>query len=304
MHGLVRAQFGTISRAQLLDAGIGPNAITARVRRGDLVRLHRGVYAFGHDRLRPEGHRMAAVLAAGPGAVLADHAAAAAWDLRTDGRSVIDVIVPGARGRRLPGLCVHQRRLEPSDVRLVDGMPVTSATRTVADLAAVLRPRALDNLLARCIAVDLWDQAAAERLLPRGRGQSGTRALRRALGDRVGGEERSRSGMERRALRLIARAALPVPDVNVWLPSLQVEVDLLWSRERLAVELDTRVFHDSATAFEADRRKTFLLEHEGYRVLRVTDTQLREEPEWVLNAIRRRLTEPVRSAPQDGEQIA
>ncbi len=39
--------------------------------------LHRGVYAVGHRRLRREGFWLAAVLAAGPGALLSHREAAA-----------------------------------------------------------------------------------------------------------------------------------------------------------------------------------------------------------------------------------
>jgi hypothetical protein len=43
--------------------------------------VHRGVYAVGGAVLRPEGHRLAAVLACGPGAVLSHRSAASQWGL-------------------------------------------------------------------------------------------------------------------------------------------------------------------------------------------------------------------------------
>ena len=50
--------------------------------RGRLHRIHRGVYAVGHPVLTVDGRRMAAVLAAGPGAVLSHASAAALWEIR------------------------------------------------------------------------------------------------------------------------------------------------------------------------------------------------------------------------------
>jgi len=60
-------QHGVLSRTQLLDLGVGQDAIKHRIALGRLHRMHRGVYAVGHRALRREAWWMAAVLAAGPG---------------------------------------------------------------------------------------------------------------------------------------------------------------------------------------------------------------------------------------------
>jgi len=73
---LVRQQRGVVTRAQLVELGVSVAAIDARVRRGALVLLHRGVYAVGPAPLRDEGRWLAAVLACGPGAVLSHLSAA------------------------------------------------------------------------------------------------------------------------------------------------------------------------------------------------------------------------------------
>jgi len=50
-----------------------------RVRCGRLHRLHRGVYAVGHEGVTLTGRFMAAVLACGDGAALSHFSAAAHW---------------------------------------------------------------------------------------------------------------------------------------------------------------------------------------------------------------------------------
>jgi hypothetical protein len=79
---LATRQHGVVSRAQLLDLGVGAGAIKHRAGLGRLRPLHRGVYAVGHRALRREAWWMAAVLAAGPGAALSYRSAAELWGIR------------------------------------------------------------------------------------------------------------------------------------------------------------------------------------------------------------------------------
>jgi len=61
---------GVISIRQLELAGLDGDAVMRRVRCGRLHRLHRGVYAVGHEGVTLAGRFMAAVLACGDGAAL------------------------------------------------------------------------------------------------------------------------------------------------------------------------------------------------------------------------------------------
>src|SRR5687767_12805689 len=73
---LADAQHGVVSRTQLLSAGVTGRQIERRVGAKRLRVIHRSVYAAGHRALTPEGIWMAAVLAAGEGAVLSHWSAA------------------------------------------------------------------------------------------------------------------------------------------------------------------------------------------------------------------------------------
>jgi hypothetical protein len=70
-----------VTRAQLLALGWGRDTIAFRVRSGELIPVHSGVYAVGHVPLRAHERSMAAVLACGPGAVLSHAAALALYGL-------------------------------------------------------------------------------------------------------------------------------------------------------------------------------------------------------------------------------
>ena len=126
-----------VARRQLVALGVGRRALGHAVETGRLHVWYRGVYAVGHRSLKREGRWMAAVLAVGPGAVLSHRSAAALWGIRPSARTAIDVNV----GRKVPsrqGIDVHQARLAPDEVTALDGIPVTTAARTLVDVAAVL----------------------------------------------------------------------------------------------------------------------------------------------------------------------
>ena len=78
-------------------------------------------------------------------------------------------------------------------------------------------------------------------------------------------------------------AGLPLPATNVKVAGL--EVDAVWHRERLVVEVDGYAYHGTRQAFERDRRRDARLLLAGYRVLRITWLRLTREPERVVALI-------------------
>jgi hypothetical protein len=69
-------QWGAITRLQLRGVGFSDDEIEGMVRRGQLIRMHRGVYVLGARSPAPEQRWAAALLAAGKGAVLSHTASA------------------------------------------------------------------------------------------------------------------------------------------------------------------------------------------------------------------------------------
>jgi very-short-patch-repair endonuclease len=93
----------------------------------------------------------------------------------------------------------------------------------------------------------------------------------------------TRSEAERRMRRLAQAAGIDQPLVNV--PLLGFVVDFLWPDQRLVVEVDGYQFHGHRQKFESDRRRDQQLVAAGYRVVRVTWIQLRDEPIAVITSI-------------------
>jgi very-short-patch-repair endonuclease len=260
---IARVQHGTVTTSQLLGAGLTKSAISKRAQHGRLHRIHRGVYAVGHRGLSEEGRWMAAVLACGPGAVLSHGAAAVHWGLLRPLDGPIDVTVPTQNGRRRRrGIRLHRceslkapwstsglpKRLA-SLVTVRDRIPVTTVTRTIADLPSTVAP----HLVRRAI-------RQAE-------------FLRLPLDLET---DRTRSDLEREFLRLCQRFRLPLPEVNVLIDGMTV--DFLWRDRMLVVETDSYATHGGTIAFEDDRERDLRLRRLGYSVHHFSEHQLELEP--------------------------
>src|SRR4051812_42819739 len=130
---LASEQYGVVARRQLIALGASRDEIQSRIERGQLRPLHRGTYAVGHTALTRRSRWMAAVLAAGPGAVLSHRSAGAFYEICREGRK-IEITVPK---HRKPHRCIQ---LAPDEHETRDNIPITTPARTLFDLAAVLPP--------------------------------------------------------------------------------------------------------------------------------------------------------------------
>jgi hypothetical protein len=277
---LASEQWGVVTHGQLLALGFSSSAIQRACATGRLHRRHRGVYAVGHTAIRREGHWLAAVLACGAGAALSHRSAAVLWDLRPSWHRVIEVTA-ALRGRVSPhGVRLHgTARLAPSEVTVRSGVPVTTVSRTLADLAAVLGHRDLERTFERAEALQVLDVPS---VIASVQCRPGAPAVRRILD--AWEPTATRSELEVALLRLIGPAGLPRPEVNARVG--EFEVDLLWRKSKLVAEADSIAFHLTRAAMERDRRRDAVLARDGYRVLRFTDRQVRRRPIEVTTAIR------------------
>jgi predicted transcriptional regulator of viral defense system len=128
-------QHGRITLAQLRDAGIGRGSVEKAVHSARLHRLFDGVFAFGHVAPSANGDRTAAVLRCGSESALGLRSAAALHEIRMDDPWPVEVVGPTGRGRGVDGIRVQRSPLPDHHRVRVNGIPVTSVARTLADLA-------------------------------------------------------------------------------------------------------------------------------------------------------------------------
>jgi len=271
-------QWGVVTRAQLTDVGLRDRGISDWVQSGRLRRLYRGVYAFGHDRLRLEGRWLAAVMACGPGAVLSHRDAAQLWELRGSNSALIDVTVPSQNGRvKRAGIRVHRSgRLATEEICERCGIPVTTVARTLLDLADVLDRQALRRAVTEAEYTQRFDLTTLIAVVQNNPGRGGAKLMRAVEGKL----HRTRSPLEERFLGLLERHRVEEPESAVWIEG--YEVDFLWRQANLVVELDGLSAHATREAVRRDRKRDRVLWRAGIRTMRLTAGDLKE-PEAVLS---------------------
>jgi very-short-patch-repair endonuclease len=295
---LAERQHGVVSRAQLAEIAFGRDTIDRRVAAGLLHPVHRGVYAVGHRRLTREGAWMAAVLAAGPGAVLSHRSAAALWGIRNTDRAAIEVITD--RHCRRPGIQAHRGVLAPDEIDRERGIPVTTPARTLLDLAEVINPDQLERAINEAEVRRLASPLPLAALVARHPNRRGTKTIRRILEEDRLGDTVTRSELENRFLALVDAHDLPRPRMNE--PLGPYEPDALWPEQRLVVELDGYAIHTTRRAFESDRRRDRALQAAGYRVLRITWRQLNKEPTAIATELSALLATPRTPSPRSARR--
>ncbi len=273
ISALAEAQHGVVAVWQLMELGLGRGAIQHRVSIGRLHRVHQGVFAVGHANLSREGHRMAAVLAYGPYAVLSHRSAAAHWGIGHASHRY-DVTTPQSKRSRKT-IRAHAAKLHAEDRTVHNGIPTTSVARTILDLAAQSTKDQLTYLIEEADRKHRLDLAALDRAIARRPRAAGVARLKAVLKTYRGPAD-NRSQLERKFRRLVARANLPEPQFNVLIAGLTV--DVYWPQWKLVVEIDSDPYHNNPRAFENDRIRDATLQKIDLRVLRVTGDRLDNAP--------------------------
>ncbi len=279
MAQVASRQRGRVTWAQIKALGVPDTTVTTWLRQGYLHRRLPGVYAVGHSSGGTDSDLAAALLYAGPGAMLSHATAAWWWALVDDAPRVIHISTP-RRCRSQPGVKAHQRR--HCERIWHRGFPTTSLPQTFQDLAATSPLRTVRRSLAKADYAGILDLSAIQAQL--GPGRSGTAMLRTALRDHNPRLARTKSQNEVLFLEICEAAGLPLPETNVYIAGW--EVDALWRQQGIAVEIDGYGNHRSPAQVRRDRRKEFALRKHGLTPLRYSDEQLLERPGEVEDELR------------------
>lgn len=273
-----------------MSLGVGSDAITYRLATGRLHGVFAGAYAVGHRAVGLKGEWMAAVLASGEDAVLSHGSAASLWGLRVKLPAEHEVTIPRSTAP-IAGLRRHRSALRPDETALCEGIPITCVARTLFDVAACALPREFERAVREAEFLRLAQVPTLEEVYRRRRGRRGAKLVGMTL-ESLSRLSRgtSRSSLEDRFLRFLAKADLPMPETNVNLHfgATTYQADCIWREQRLVVELDGHEAHRTRSAFEHDRERDRRMHVAGWRVIRVTWRQL-SRPEPLTRDLRRLL---------------
>jgi len=297
VFALASKQHGVVSRAQLLELGIGAEAIRHGLARGKLHRLVPGVYAVGRPSVGERGRWMAAVLACGPHALLSHRSAAALLGLRREAPGRIEVVVPADVVRRPPGIRVYRRAPAAAErgpraganrhaglLRpwVFDEIPVTAPAVVLVDLATCLDDGELEAAVSEADHRRFITPVAL-RLAIDGLGRRpGARRLR-ALLDATS-LELTATKLERLFRPLAEQAGLPVPQTQAQLG--RSRVDFYWPSLELIVETDSLRYHRTPFTQADDARRDNAHVVKGLTTLRFTHWQVKNEPGYVRGELR------------------
>ena len=268
-----RQDDGVIETDWLVEyLGISRAAISRAVVDGLLHGVHRGLVSPDAS-LSDRGRMRAATLAVPPG-VLGGLSAAALHGLlplRGEVELLAPTYRPGPRGVR-----VRRATLDPQDVTTRHRMRVLTVPRLLLDCA---RLPIIDHLIHEAEVERILDLAAIDDVLTRHAGQRGVAQLRQALLRRDPSKGRTKSALERKGRRFLAKHGFPPHERGVVLDldGYKIESDCWWEQHRLALEWDGRSVHETARALEKDKLDDSLLLAQGIVSVRATWARLERD---------------------------
>jgi very-short-patch-repair endonuclease len=265
---------GIATTAQLLTV-MTRQQIDVQVKKGNLVRVWRGVYTTQTPDLLG---RLAALDAfIGQKAVCCMGTAATLYGFDVQNSSAVHVLDPGVRMRPTSGLMVHQRLGAP--LRLVEGRLATTPAWTAVEIARTLRrPRALAVLDAAlhsmsCGCADL-ENAVREQ-----RGRRGIVAVRELM---EYADARAESAME-------SEARLVMIDYGLLKPELQYEirgsdgeswrVDFAWPDHMVAAEYESIDWHAGRLEMLRDKKRSAGIQELGWTLIPIVVDDVRRYPD-------------------------
>lgn len=253
--------------------------------RRDSLRLQRGVHVHPATDLSPVDHIRAAVMRAGPGAVVAGTSAAIMHGTRFIETDTVELIRDlKGQGRRIDGVSILRTdRLNPCDIQVISGLPVTNPVRTAYDLGRRGPDwKAMGRLddLACVTGLDVMQLWAYVRDHPRARGVCQMRELIKHI------DSKAESPGESWLRLLMAKGGLPRPEsqVEIFAPDGRVlaRLDLCYRHLKIDIEYDGVEFHTSLEDRAKMAARDRLLGNLGWEVVHVTGEKMSTDPDRVI----------------------
>lgn len=292
---LFQRQFGVFTAEQAVAAGMLRQRLHDLGRAGLITRLYRGVHMATQYPSSWEAMWMAALLAAGPDAVVSGSAAAFLHGLthaEVSSRPPVEITIPrGARFRTSGPKVVTERHLTADDIVAKGPWRLTSVAWTLCSLAHGLGVEQLERALDAAVAAGKTTTALAGEAATRFRYCTGMPVIREVLQRHDPAVRLTRSEAERLFLRVLRAAGLPLPEANVRVfddHGNRRYLDFAYEEYRIMIEIDVFGEHLRTIGRHHDGRRQNALVSD-WRPLRFDELDLRYAPERVVDDVRRAL---------------
>jgi very-short-patch-repair endonuclease len=271
---LAARQADLVAAWQLASAGFSPAMVEFRLSKWGWRLVHPGVYALTSSPLTQHQRWVAATLTT-PTSVLSHASAAACWGIRRTRTRLETITRPGDGGpRQMAGLLVLRSKTLDGNTTLHEGIPITTAARTLIDLAPHLNSKQVGRALREALRLKATSTQLLFNALATHAGRRGTRKLKE-LATRYAALplNRTRSDAEGLALELLQEAGVEQPRVNIEIAG--EEADLVWPEHKLIIEIDGPQYHQFPAE---DERKQRRWENAGYAVRRIPSDAVYDDP--------------------------
>jgi hypothetical protein len=289
---LAERQFGAFNRRQAHEAGLSDKQLASRVRGGLFVQPGRNVFRYAGTPRSARAELMELVLDVDSPTWVAGHTAGALWGFdRFVLKRPFHLVVPSARSVYRSGIAIHRTDDTAAiDFTVRDGIPLTTAERTVFDLARRFPSRFLLSAVDSGIRDRVLDERRLHQRIAalRSQGKYGIPALCDVIEEREstrGGE----SFLEREYLELIADAGLPRPTTQKVIDEVDgraIRVDCHFPGTNVVVELLGYAWHRTVTQMNRDTERMNALLAKGMRPYQFTYDQVLRTPASVVAATR------------------
>lgn len=280
LHPYAVRHHGLITRSAAASLGISRDAWYRAIRSGLVEPLYPNVARLWGAPPTFEQQILAAVLAAGPGALASHRSSARLWGVRRPDDDPIELLLPPRkRWVDVPGVIVHR----PRDARdlmplMRSQVPTTNPMRMLLDLGAVdpasVYPAAVELLQARAV-----DLPALRGGLMRhvGRGRHGVTAYRQMLDHLQEDGRPTDSELETRMVRLLRKYHLPPATFHARVAGF--EVDFLFENSNVIIECQGWRFHGlQREQWVFDKRRDAVLLSHGYVTVYATWSEVVHHP--------------------------
>ncbi|MGB8650469.1 MAG: DUF559 domain-containing protein [Mycobacteriales bacterium] len=288
LAALARAQDGLFHRDDVCRAGLALHVLDRRVASGVLVERQPDVYQAATAPYDEPERARAALLAAGPLAMLSHGSAALRWELGSPSPERVWITLPfRCRLPELERVEVVRSRHTEGIRRTRKGFAVTSPARTWVDLGRVLGEEAMDAALATAFQRKLITLPEIDAVLAVAHHRAGTGVARAAL---VHFRPEWESVLSAKFGRLIEDAGITLEAGWVIRDSDTGEpiavLDFADPRLRLAIEVDGWAYHGSKLQQQRDKLRDRRLLRLGWRTVRFTTEDVLFRPEQIVAELR------------------